>query len=348
MADLVKYSETDIQRYQELTSSLDEKDPSSVLKYGSSMRGIAESVADDLLKSTKRSAAGEVGETLSNLLSTIQDVELTNPGAPSSWKRAVIRILPFTRGFLDSFQKFQARYETVSETFEKIKDSVRQIREETLEGNASLSIMYETTLKHRDALKELIDAGKYRLQELAGEIDDQRVVAFKMALENDLRTKEAQYHLLETTLAQIMIMAQDSNWVCQKADRIVSVVIPNMKSQANMAIRAMKLKYYSGVFEGVDETSNKMITQTAKTVKEASVKLVEQITKEDITVDAVLEAVKTTYSTVEEMTRVLRDNNSKSRDKLDELARETRRLKNAIGERCISVNDQKLVEYREK
>ena len=347
MADLIKYSETDIQRYQELTSSLDERDPSSVLKYGSSMRGIAENVADELLRTTKRSAAGEVGETLSGLLSTIQEVKLTSPGAPSSWKKALIRILPFTRSFLDSFQKFQDRYDTISETFEKIKDTVRQIKEETLEGNSTLAVMYESTLKHRDSLKELIDAGKYRLEQLAGEVDDQRIVAFKMSLENDLRTKEAQCHLLDTTLAQIMIMAQDSNWVCQKADRIVSVVIPNMKSQANMAIRAMKLKYYSGVFEGVDETSNRMITQTAQSVKDASIKLAEQITKEDITIDAELEAVKTTYSTVEDMTRILRDNNSKSRDKLDELARETRRLKTAISERCISETTPKLIEHRD-
>lgn len=344
MADLTKYSETKIERYKQLTAALDTRDPSTVLRYGSSMRGIAEKVEDDLLRATKNSAAGEVGETLQGLLSTIHEVELSDPGAPSSWKRKLMKILPFTKSFLDSFEKFQARYNTVSETFEKIKESVRTIREETMDGINGLSIMYESTLKYKNELGELIEAGEYRLEEIAGELDDARVLAFKTALENDLITKKAQFHLLENTLAEILIMSQDSNWVCQKAGRIETVTIPTMKKQANMAIRAMKLRYYAGVFEGVDETSNRMITQTAEAIKDASIRLTEQVVKEDVSIDSVLDAVKTTYSTVEEMTRILKDNNSRKREKLDELARETRKLKNIIGEKCISEKDQRLIE----
>lgn len=339
--DLIRYSETEIKRFQEVTSTLNEKDPSTVLKYGSSLRGIAEGVADELLRTTKRGAAGEVGETLSGLLSTIQNIQLTNPGSPSSWKKTLIKILPFTRSLLNSFEKFQERYETVSETFDKIKDSVRQIREETLEGNNALIVMYESTLKHRDELKELIDAGYYRLNQLTGDVDDRRVEAFRAALENDLRTKEAQFHLLENALAEIVIMVQDSNWVCQKADRVISIVIPNMKNQANLAIRAMKLKYYSGVFEGIDETSSKMIIQTAQTVKEASIELAGQVAKEDITIDTVLASIRTTQVAVEELNKIMKERISSSRDKLDELDRETKKLKNTIGKQCTITRKQK-------
>ena len=65
---LESYSQEEIEKYEKITRSLDITKPNSVLMYGSELSNVAEQAADELLKATRRSNAGDVGEQLGQLL----------------------------------------------------------------------------------------------------------------------------------------------------------------------------------------------------------------------------------------------------------------------------------------
>lgn len=347
---LSSYSPEEIKEYEKITSGLVETDNNSILNYGSDIRNVAEAAADELLKATRRGDAGDVGDQLGELLSKLGSVKLEDPGRIHGWKKAICKYLPMLKPLMDDFQKFISRYDTVSETFEKIKDQVDKIKIETMEGNNSLGMMYKSTQEYREKMMKLVKAGEYKLAKIDEQlrnldqtsVEAQRLSAFRSSLERDIQTKKTLYYSLENTMGLIIIMAKDCQMVCQKAERISTVVIPDMKNQANVAIRALKLRYYSSAFDGIDKTADSLMRQTTQNVHDVSIQLTKQTIEEDIKYDSLIEVMKTTSSTVDEMNRLFKEGNKQAREKLEALEQESLKLKKSIVNTENVVEDRKL------
>lgn len=345
------WTKDEIESFEEITKDLCVEDPNSILNYGSDLRNAAEQAADSLLKTTNSGDSGDIGVSLNNLLSRLGSIKLDDPGQTSKWKRSLCKRVPFLKSIIVNYKKLVSQYESVGTIFDNIKEDVRSIKLETMEANNSLKVMYDSSEAYKNEIDKLVEAGEYKLSKFREELKNyspesreyQSILMFCNSLERDLQTKKSQSFSLTNTMKLIIIMSGDNQMVCQKADRIMSVTIPDMKNQANVAIRAIKLTYCSDVIEGIDGTAEKLLKETTQNVHDVSVKLAKQNMSEDINTSTLLEAMKTTSSTVEEMLKIFREDNKKSAENLKLLEVEQRRMNNNI----ISTKEQaKLLEDR--
>ena len=349
--DLSKYSEQEIEKYDRITSGLNTKDPNTVLGYGSEIREVAEQAADQVLNSTKRSSAGDVGQSLGDLLNKLGDIKLEDPDNSSPFRRALCKYIPFLRPVLDNYNKFISRYDSITETFDKIKDDIEVIKRETVEGNNTLVIMYDNTLKYREQVRELIEAGNYKISKIDEELsgmdksdpERQQILVFKDSLERDIQNKILLYYSLENTMGAITIMSGDNQLVCQKAERLLAAVIPNMKHQASVYIRARKLVHYADVFQGIEDTSDTLMKSASQTIHDVSIKLANQSRETDIKAETLIETMRKTTETVDEIRRIMCENSEKTKNNIKLLEQESIKMKESLGKTMV-VTDKNLFE----
>ena len=342
-------TEKQIAEFEEITSGLNINDPGTILSYGSELRNVAEQAADSLLETTKVSDSGDIGSSLNSLLTKLGAVKLENPGRSSRWKRQLCKYVPFIKPLVINYNKMVSQFESVSHTFDNIKNDVEVIKLETIEANNSLKVMYESSESFREELDKLIEAGEYKLEKFKEELgkydtsssEYQSLSMFCKSLERDIQTKKSQSFSLTNTMKLIIIMSGDNQMVCQKADRILTVTIPDMKNQANVGLRAIKLKYCSDVIGSIDETADRLMKETTNSVHDVSIKLARQSNDEDISTSSLLESMRKTSETVQEMIRIFNEDNNKTKENIRLLEEEKKKLDKSI----ISTKQSRIENY---
>ena len=346
---LESYSQEEIEKYEKITRSLDITKPNSVLMYGSELSNVAEQAADELLKATRRSNAGDVGEQLGQLLSKLGEIKLNDPGQAAGWKRKLIKYVPFLKPVLDDYEKFTSRYDTVKDSFDKIKEEVNIIKTEIQEGTSETELLYKSISKYKNDIEELIEAGQYKLATIDKQLSEmdnndpekQKLTVFRNTLNNDIFQKIEQKYLLQSSMAQIVTMTADDAMICQKAQRVVGTTIPLMKQKAQVAIKALKLRYYCDVFDGIDQTADALMKSASKAVESVTVDIANQAVRDDIKFETLIEEMDANIRTVEQLNQILRETGTKRLEQVKELEQKSIEMKKVYGKTIQTADEQK-------
>lgn len=346
---LESYSQEEIEKYEKITRSLDITKPNSVLMYGSELSNVAEQAADELLKATRRSNAGDVGEQLGQLLSKLGEVKLNDPRHAPRWKRKLMKYIPFLKPVLDDYEKFTSRYDTVKDSFDKIKEEVNIIKTEIQEGTSETELLYKSISKYKDDIEELIEAGQYKLATIDKQLSEmkdndpekQKLTVFRNTLNNDIFQKIEQKYLLQSSMAQIVTMTADDAMICQKAQRVVGTTIPLMKQKAQVAIKALKLRYYCDVFNGIDQTADTLMKSASKAVESVTVDIANQTVRDDIKFETLIEEMDANIRTVEQLNQILRETGTKRLEQVKELEQKSIEMKKVYGKTIQTADEQK-------
>ena len=146
------------QRIASIADSINLADPSLTVTYGTeAMQGISR-FADDLLSRVQAKDSGELGESLTNLMLKVKDVNVSEVmGSPGS--------LPLVGSLFSSAKRTVAKFNTLSEQIEIIVDKLDEAMIGLLRDIETLEMLYEHNARFHAELTTYIEAGKRKLEE---------------------------------------------------------------------------------------------------------------------------------------------------------------------------------------
>ncbi len=223
-----------------LAARLDIMNPESILRFGAEAQSRASAAADAMLEGARNRDAGEAGETLSNLLSTLRGFDVTKLAEQPGFFGRI-----FGRAGADAARIVQ-RYEGIRGQVEAVGDRLDTHRTRLLEDVVKLDRLYAATLEWFHALGEHVAAGELAL----GRVDREAIPAMTQQVASgdavagqrlrDLRAArdelERRVHDLKLT-RQVAMQALPSIRLIQENDKalaakIQSVIVNTPSSRA--------------------------------------------------------------------------------------------------------------------
>ena len=149
------------QRIASIADSINLADPSLTVTYGTeAMQGISR-FADDLLSRVQAKDSGELGESLTNLMLKVKDVNVSEVmGSPG-----FLQSLPLVGSLFSSAKRTVAKFNTLSEQIEIIVDKLDEAMIGLLRDIETLEMLYEHNARFHAELTAYIEAGKRKLEE---------------------------------------------------------------------------------------------------------------------------------------------------------------------------------------
>ena len=141
------------QRIASIADSINLADPSLTVTYGTeAMQGISR-FADDLLSRVQAKDSGELGESLTNLMLKVKDVNVSEVmGSPG-----FLQSLPLVGSLFSSAKRTVAKFNTLSEQIEIIVDKLDEAMIGLLRDIETLEMLYEHNVRFHAELTAYIE-----------------------------------------------------------------------------------------------------------------------------------------------------------------------------------------------
>ena len=337
---LSSYTPEQAKEYQMITRDLQPGNIKSILEFGKDINMVADQAMSKVLETVKRSNAGEAGKVLADLMVKISHNKLEDPGRASSFKRQVLKFFPFLKPVLSDYEKFISQYDSVASNFDQVKAEVEKITLSLKQHYEESISICESMGNYAGQLDKLIEAGYYKMAEIDQQLEDgkdtlsdiekQRLISFKKSLEFDLVQKKQSKIQLESSATQNVIMMQDCVLMAQKASRLVTNTIPQMKQNAAVIIKAMQMRYYHEQFKALDESHDKLMSEAAESVHDVSVDIAKQVSSDDTKFETLMKSIENNKRTINEVNNILNESNEKRLDGIKKLQQAAEEMKKAV------------------
>lgn len=318
----------------EIKRAVDVEDTQAVLQYGLPAQNKIATFADTLLADLRTREAGQAGESLAELLVKVKEVDVDSLGGGSGLAK-----VPLVGRFLDSFNRFAARYQKIGATIEKLTLSLEKARMGLLKDITVLDRMYELNLEYLGQLDLYIAAGDELLEQLRTErlpaleaeaqasqdpLDAQRVNDVRQAV---LRFERRLHDLKLTRMIAIqtapqvrLIQGNDQNLV-EKIQSSILTTVPLWKNQIVIAISLYRQQKALELQREVSDTTNELLAKNAALLKEGSAKVAREVERGVVDIETLRQVNADLVATLEETIRIQDDGHRRRLEAEDELAR---------------------------
>ena len=330
-----------------IKETVDITDPNMVIQYGLPAQSKIAAFADSLLADLRTKDADAAGEAMTDLLAKVKELDVDGLTKGSQGSR-----IPLVGRFVDRVKRFDARYQKLSVTVDRLLTALERARMGLLKDVTVLDKMYELNLDHLRQLDLYIAAGGEMLQEL----EATRVPGLEMEARNtndplaaqrlaDLRQSvtrfERRVHDLKLTrmiaiqtAPQIrLIQGNDQNLV-EKIQSSITTTVPLWKNQIVIALSLYRQQQALTLQRAVTDTANELLVKNAELLRTGSADVARETERGIVDVESLQKVNDELIATLEETIRIQEEGH-------------TRRLQ-AEGELLRLQSDlrQKLVEIR--
>ena len=318
----------------EIKRTVDVGDAHAILQYGLPAQNKIATFADTLLADIRTRQAGQAGESLAELLAKVKEVDVDSLGAGSGLAR-----VPIVGRFVDSFNRFAARYQKIGATIETLTLALEKARMGLLKDITVLDRMYELNLEYLGQLDLYIAAGDELLDELhaqrlpaleaearasqdplaAQQVNDahQAVLRFERRL-HDL--KLTRMIAIQTAPQVRLIQGHDQNLV-EKIQSSILTTVPLWKNQIVIAISLYRQQKALELQREVSDTTNELLAKNAALLKDGSAKVAREIERGVIDIETLRQVNGDLVATLEETIRIQDEGHQTRLQAEDELAR---------------------------
>ena len=306
------------QRIASIADSINLADPSLTVTYGTeAMQGISR-FADDLLSRVQAKDSGELGESLTNLMLKVKDVNVSEVmGSPG-----FLQSLPLVGSLFSSAKRTVAKFNTLSEQIEIIVDKLDEAMIGLLRDIETLEMLYEHNARFHAELTAYIEAGKRKLEE-ARTVELPRLKAQADAsgdlmeaqqvrdLSEQINRFERRLHDLQLsrtitvqTAPQIRIIQSNNRTLAEKIQTSILATIPIWKSQMVLALSLHGQKNAAALQKTVSDTTNDMLRSNAELLEQAAVDTAREVERSVVDIETLREVHEKLIGTIEETLRI--------------------------------------------
>lgn len=315
-------------------------DSQAVVQFGVGAQGKIAEFSDTILSEIRNKDSGFVGNSLSDMLVTIKDIDVGSLGNKSPFAS-----IPIIGNIVDAARKFIIRYEKLSVQIERIVSELEKARMQLLKDITMLDKLYD---KNWDYLRELdfyILAGKMAIEELQTKVipeQQEKAKTSSDAMEaqklQDLlqfanRFDKKVHDLLLSrmvsiqTAPQIRLIQNNNQLLVEKIQSSILTTIPLWKSQIVIAISLFRQKKALALQKEVTDTTNDLLLKNSELLKQTSVDIARQSERGIVDIETLKKVNEDLIATIEETLMIQNEGSSKRRAAEDELKKLEQELK---------------------
>ncbi len=313
------------QEVQDVAKSIKLDDPSLDVTYGTKTMQEISRFSEDLLSRVQAKDAGEIGETLTSLISNVKDIDIAEVGKePSFFEK-----LPVIGSLFNAAEKTLLKFQTLSEQISVISQKLDGAMIGLLHDIEVLEQLYKHNEKFHAELSLYLEAGRLKLQE-AKTVELPRLQAEAAALDNALEAQkvrdfaeqinrfERRLHDLEISRTitvqmapQIRLIQSNNRALAQKIQSSVLTTIPIWKNQMVLALSLQGQRSAAALQKEVADTTNDLLRKNAAMLEQSAVTTAREVERSIVDVETLREVHGKLISTIDETLRIAQEGRQK-------------------------------------
>ncbi len=307
---------------EELAQSINLNDPALTITYGTQTMNDIASFADNLLGRVRAKDAGPVGDTLTDLMVQVKDLDLEEV---AGGKKGFLENLPLVGSLFNSAERSIARFKTLAAQVDVISGKLDEAMLGLLRDIEVLEQLYELNKSFHQDLSLYIEAGKTRLEqaravdlprmkEEADTTQDSMAAQGVRDFAERLNRFERRLHDLRLsrtitlqTAPQIRLIQSNNQTLAEKIQTSVLATIPIWKSQMVLALSLHGQQNAAKLQQQVADTTNELLRKNAEMLESATVDTARQVERSVVDVETLRGVHARLLSTIEETLRIAQE-----------------------------------------
>ena len=315
---------------EEFAKKIDITDTNQVLQYGAAAQNRVAQFSDNALASVRTKDLGEVGESLSALVTQLKGFgeEEEKKGFKGMFKKAG-----------NKMETLKAQYAKAEVNVDKITKELQQHQITLLKDAAMLDQMYELNLQYYKELTMYILAGKKRLAEIrAKDLVELQAKAMQSGDQADAQRFndmvqmcerfEKKIHDLELTRVvsiqmgpQTRLLQNNDTQLVEKIQSSLVNTIPLWKSQMVLALGLEHGRQATAAQNAVTEMTNELLRKNADLLKMGTVATAKEAERSIVDIETLQHTNQQLIETLDEVLNIQREGAAKRRAAEAELGR---------------------------
>lgn len=337
----------EMERYKKISQGLVVSDINSVINFGSDLQNALHGFSNEYLKSVRMSKTGELGEQMSNLLVTINGVDID--GIKDKPFYTVLRKVPLLRHLAPSIEKRLIKYDNVQNVVKDYERTINGTRLLAQRDNNALAVMFDNNVKVMKNLEDTIVAGKLKLEELNAQLaemqanrtqyEDYQIQDMQEYINNlDKRLGDlfAQYYSTKLSLPQIRAVQYNNIAVANNAATLISTTLPIWRSQLAFAVALNNQSNSVKIHKAVTDATNEMMRRNAELLHTNSVEVAKETQRAVIDIETLKDVTAKLVDTIKE-TKAIEAEGAQRRRAAEE---EILKLCNDLGQEMTAITSQ--------
>ena len=327
-------------RVEQALATLDIRDATGVLIFGTSAQEKLTAVSDAMLEGVRAKDAGPAGGALSDMLTTLRGFSPSQAGEePGFFGRLLGAARPAAR-LLEQYQHVKGQVEAASDRLETHKTQL-------LRDIVALDGLYAETLAYFHDLADWIAAGEEAIRRADAETIPQaeaRAASGDLLAAQELRDLRASRDALERRVhdlkltRQVAMQALPSLRLVQENDRalvskITSVLantVPLWRQQLAQAITIQRMTEAGKAVKDATDLTNELLAANAANLRTANAQAREQMERGIVDIEVLKKANSDLIATIEDSLRIADEGKARRRDAEKELAEAEAALKRTL------------------
>lgn len=343
---LVQPQQLDGERLEEakkIAAMIDARDAHNVIAFGTRPQRELASATEHIIGSTRTRAAGDAGDTLTELLDTLKSADMDSLGG--AFERFMAKV-PVVGGFFDATKHLIQSYEPIANKISKIEAKLHQQQLTLLTDYENLNRLYVDNVEFIKLLEVYIAAGRMKIAELEDEIrqmeaegsaadplKSQAVTDTRRAVD---RMQQRLYDLEITRMVaiqtgpQIRLIQDGNERLATKIHTAVLTTIPLWKGQIALAINLANQKQALDSVTAVTDATNKMLVQNSELLRSSTGEIQRQSERGVVDIETLQKTTDDLIATVEDAIRISREGRAKRIEGEKQLAVLEDKLRSAL------------------
>lgn len=323
-----------VEKAKGLAKTIKIDDSQAVLQYAVGTQVKISQFADTILNEIRARDAGYVGETMTNLLLKIKDVNVNSLGEANFWSK-----VPIIGALVDSVRRFIAQYDKLSIQIEKIVADLDKARMNLLRDITMLDGLFQKNQEYLEELDVFIAAGAMKLEELntvtlpqleaaakaSGDPKDaQRLHDFTQMLnrfEKKLHDLKLSRMIAIQTAPQIRLIQNNNQVLVEKIQSSILNTIPLWKNQIIIAISIFRQQKALKVQREVTNTTNELLSKNAEMLKQGSLGVARESERGIVDIETLKKVNQDLITTIEETIKIQVEGRTKRQQAEQELSK---------------------------
>ncbi len=324
-------STAELQKAKDYALTLRDNRQNTITNYGKDVQNEMTKFTDEVLLNVKNKDTGEIGESLRNLVVSLDSAD---PEKMVNSNRGIRRF--FNKLRLSVFE-MTAKYQEVSVQIDQVTERLKAQEASLLEDNAILDQMYQVNLDYYKSLDVLIVGGQLRSAEMQNEIEEKQAVLDEQAADQMqyqvLRDLKDQKDRLEQRVNDLLLtreitiqqapqikLIQNANSILsEKIHSSINTAIPLWKNQVGIAISLLRQKNALEAQEAVADATNELLKKNSSMLRQQTVDVVKATQRGVVDVETLKATQADLVATLQEVMTVQQEGEQKRKNVQAEL-----------------------------
>ncbi len=314
-----EFSPEEVQEVEKIKNTINFKNVQTPVLYASSTQKELCELSSNVLSNIKSKDLGETGQLLSNLLTTVQDFDISE--------------LQEDKGFFESLfsksknkiDKIMGKYQVVEKQVDKIADQLDISKDVLMKDTILFDRLYDENLKYFKELNLYIEAGEESISDVRTNVlpklmqeakgkSDPMAMQVVQDYQANIDRFEKKIHDLKTTrmialqtAPQIKLIQSNSSLLIDKIDQTLANTVPLWKSQMIIALGLEHQGKIAEMQKEISDITNELLRKNADKLKQNTLEVAKEAQRSIVDIESVKYANEQLISTIQDSIKINED-----------------------------------------